>query len=183
MISLLISSSLLNWNGNHILIYSRVRFGCLYHQRKSSLAPRTKIRHHKRPCAYYANSTATFRVLLIGDLTFKLNQGPMGNEIPVVTSLRPNRIHNDKSLSPSRNTVNLITVNCSNSLQLIWNSTELRLCVMNTQSLNNKAADFIDYICDHKPDIVALAETWFHDNESATRTLCTPEGYGLLDHP
>lgn len=35
-----------------------------------------RIRRYKRPCAYYSNSTATFRPLLIGDLVFKLNPGP-----------------------------------------------------------------------------------------------------------
>ena len=54
---------------------------------------------------------------------------------------------------------------------------------MNTQSLNNKAAIFTDLICDYKPDIVAVTETWFHGNESAAKVLCTPIGYNLLDHP
>ena len=54
---------------------------------------------------------------------------------------------------------------------------------MNTQSLNNKAAIFTDLICDYKPDIGAVTETWFHGNESAAKVLCTPIGYNLLDHP
>ena len=62
-------------------------------------------------------------------------------------------------------------------------SPSIRLCKMNTQSLNNKAAIFTDFICDYKPDIVAVTETWFHENESAARVLCTPIGYNLLDHP
>ena len=57
------------------------------------------------------------------------------------------------------------------------------LCVLNAQSLNNKAAKFIDYVTDCKADIVTLAETWFTNTESATRVLCTPNGYNLLDHP
>ena len=54
---------------------------------------------------------------------------------------------------------------------------------MNTQSLNNKAAIFTDLICDYKPDIGAVTETWFDENESAAKVLCTPIGYNLLDHP
>ena len=42
---------------------------------------------------------------------------------------------------------------------------------MNTQSLNNKAAIFTDFICDYKPDIVAVTETWSHKNESAASTV------------
>ena len=57
------------------------------------------------------------------------------------------------------------------------------LCVLNAQSLNNKAAQFIDYVVDCKADIVSLTETWFTNTESATRVLCPPNGYNLLDHP
>ena len=55
--------------------------------------------------------------------------------------------------------------------------------MLNGQSLNNKSAVFTDYICERKPDIVALTETWFTDKESASRALRTPAGYNLLDHP
>ena len=58
----------------------------------------------------------------------------------------------------------------------------LRFCTINARSLNNKAGDFIDFICDYKPDIASITETWFHENESATRVLCTPAGYNLLDY-
>ena len=47
----------------------------------------------------------------------------------------------------------------------------LRFCTINARSLNNKAGDFIDFICDYKPDIAAITETWFHENESAARVL------------
>jgi len=49
--------------------------------------------------------------------------------------------------------------------------------------LNNKAAEFTDFICDYKPDIAAITETWLHENESAARVSCTPIGYTLLDNP
>ena len=38
---------------------------------------RLRLRRHSRPCAYYANSSATFHLTLVGDLIFKLNSGPV----------------------------------------------------------------------------------------------------------
>ena len=46
-----------------------------------------------------------------------------------------------------------------------------------------EAAEFVDLVCDCKPDLIAITETWLTDNESASRALFTPEGYKLLDHP
>ena len=54
---------------------------------------------------------------------------------------------------------------------------------MNAQSLNNKAGEFADFVCKYKADVVAIMETWFHEIESASCTLCTSPGYSLLDHP
>ena len=54
---------------------------------------------------------------------------------------------------------------------------------MNAQSLNNKAGEFADFVCKYKPDVVAIMETWFHEIESASHTLCTSPGYSLLVHP
>ena len=54
---------------------------------------------------------------------------------------------------------------------------------MNAQSLNNKASEFADFVCKYKADVVAIMETWFHEIESASCTLCTSPGYSLLDHP
>ena len=59
----------------------------------------------------------------------------------------------------------------------------IEFCTLNARSLNNKAAEFVDFVCDRKPDLVANTETWFTDDESASRVLCTPEGYKLLDCP
>lgn len=56
-------------------------------------------------------------------------------------------------------------------------------CLLNSQSLNNKSADFIDYVCDIKADIIAVTETWFTENDSAAKILCTPQGYKLFDCP
>ena len=61
----------------------------------------------------------------------------------------------------------------------------MKCCVLNAQSLKNKSDDFIDYICDFKPDIVnvAVTETWFKEIDSAAKIEATPAGYKLLDHP
>jgi UDP-2,3-diacylglucosamine pyrophosphatase LpxH len=34
----------------------------------------------------------------------------------------------------------------------------------------NKAALFTDFICEHESDLVALTETWFSDDVSASKT-------------
>ena len=49
----------------------------------------------------------------------------------------------------------------------------MKCCVLNAQSLRNKSADFIDYICDFKPDIVAVTETWFKEIDSAAKIEAT----------
>ena len=105
------------------------------------------------------------------------NNFPRG--IPVVVSRRIN----DSSifLSRTRNLDNLRSINryCGPSSQ---DANYLSFCTINTQSLNNKAAEFTDFICDYKPDVVTITETWFHVNESAARVMYTPTGYNLLDH-
>ena len=53
---------------------------------------------------------------------------------------------------------------------------------MNVRCPNNKAGEFTDFVCEYKLDVVAITETWFHEMESASRTLCAPPGYSLLDH-
>ena len=56
-----------------------------------------------------------------------------------------------------------------------------RLLSLNARSLKNKSSTFIDYVCDVKPELVAVTETWFNDNDTAARIECTPSGYHLLD--
>ena len=52
---------------------------------------RLQLRRHSRPCAYYANSSGTFHLALVGDLIFKLNPGPVGRRItalvPTITPI------------------------------------------------------------------------------------------------
>ncbi|XP_028399338.1 uncharacterized protein LOC114522790 [Dendronephthya gigantea] len=88
-----------------------------------------------------------------------------------------------RQLNVSRSPNNCISVDINNSLLSSNNFKSLNFCLINTRSLNNKSAEFIDFICDRQPDIVALTETWFHEHETAARSLCTPTGYNLFDHP
>ena len=124
----------------------------------------SKNRRHGRPCVYYNNTTATFRTLLIGDLVFKLNPGPTRSKISPIASMR----HSYRPLRPttsrdaeqpsrlsSRNTNNLITVNCSNYLNVHYQS--LKFCVLNARSVRNKTADILDYICECKLDVFGIS--------------------------
>ena len=83
----------------------------------------------------------------------------------------------------SRNDRNLLSLNRCHRASTLLSIIDLNFCVINAQSLNNKASEFIDFVCEYKPDIVAIYETWFTNMESASCTLCTPLKYKLLDHP
>ena len=151
---------------------------------RSHYISRCKIKRTKRPCAYYCNSLASFRCPLEGDLVFKLNPGPMDDQ----QIIRPHySLLRSVSLSTrTRDLSKLITVErvpALAGLNTYLPNDQLRFCVMNAQSLNNKAGELTDFVCEYRPDIVARTETWFYETESASRTLCTPSGYNLLDHP
>ena len=81
----------------------------------------------------------------------------------------------------SRNTNNLITVNCSNYLNAHYQS--LKLCVLNARSVRNKTADILDYICECKLDVVGITDSWLSSDNAAVRTELCPDGYKFLDHP
>ena len=65
---------------------------------------RARIRRHRRPCAYYANSCATFHLTLSRELIFKLNPGPVDRtQTPTIVTMRVDtRIENRSALN-SRN--------------------------------------------------------------------------------
>ena len=56
------------------------------------------------------------------------------------------------------NSANLVNIRCEPFLNILNHS--LSLCLMNTQSVRNKTADFVDYICEQAFDLVAVPETW-----------------------
>lgn len=157
--------------------------------------PRSQNYRNAKFSQYYQNTLAARRLLLLsGDV--ELNPGWQSNRSETLqTDVESTRsstsnlsipVRISERLNPHkhvfRNPLNCVNIN-TNGLSVYNHLNDLSFCLMNTQSLNNKAAEFIDFICDHKPDIVALTETWFHEGETAARTLCTPTGYELLDHP
>ena len=44
-----------------------------------------------------------------------------------------------------------------------------------------KTAVIFDYVCDCKPDLVAITETWLGDHDAAVRAELCPDGYKPLD--
>ena len=89
---------------------------------------RSKIKRSKCRCAYYSNSTATFRCPLQGDLVFKLNPGPTDDHFSIHT-----RVSGTARCAPlsnrTRNHSNLTMVNRSlptkhpNTLSMVNNTT------------------------------------------------------------
>ena len=104
--------------------------------------------------------------------------------IPVrITSRKSSRIKTATSISHINDSnVVKITLLTASTIYPKDCSKGITLTVLNAQSLNNKAAIFTDFICEHQPDLLAVTETWFSDGESASKTQCTPGGYRFLDH-
>lgn len=69
------------------------------------------------------------------------------------------------SINSPVNLQNLISVKLINSSKTIKQRSSskdlLSFCLLNAQSLNNKDADFTDYITDLQAGVVAITETWF----------------------
>ena len=58
--------------------YSRYAYPCHYKRMpRPTFFRLSRIKRHKRPCAYYSSTNASFHVPLMGDLVFKLNPGPV----------------------------------------------------------------------------------------------------------
>ena len=45
---------------------------------------------------------------------------------------------------------------------------------LNARSLQNKSSTFVNYVCDVRPELVAVTETWFNDKDTAARIDCFP---------
>ena len=108
----------------------------------------------------------------------------LNNYIPVLITVNRYPTPN-KPLKSTAILHNLITVipNSEKLAETVQCAGGLKFCTLNARSLNNKAAEFVDFVCDRKPDLVAITEIWFTDDESASRVLCAPKGYKLLDCP
>ena len=138
-----------------------------------------KNRKRRSPCAYYANSTATFQPLLEGDLVFKLKPGPSQRGVISTHLGQSTRAKSRKA----RNISNLIEINRVPLNGIPNNSRQLSLCLLNAQSIRYKTADFVDYVCDHKYDLVAINETWLQKRDDGIRVELCPTGYELVEHP
>ena len=83
----------------------------------------------------------------------------------------------------ARNTSNLIEIKRAPLNRTPDNSRLLSLCLPNAQSVRSKTADFVDYICENKYDLVTITETWLQKRDDAVRVELCPTGYKLIDHP
>ena len=123
----------------------------------------------------------TFHLLLIGDLVFKLNPGPVGARIPTIASIRDGQRRYGTS---TRNMCNLINMHSYRSTPHVdANFTPLSLCLLNARSVKNKTAELLDYLCDCEADLYAITETWLTDRDVSVRAELCPDGYNFMDHP
>ena len=83
-------------------------------------------------------------------------------------------------LHASRNSDNLIRINCSNGVPLLNGNRNqsLLLCSLNTCSVRNKTADVFDYACDCKADL--FTESWLREGDDAMRAELCPDGYKFM---
>ena len=58
----------------------------------------------------------------------------------------------------------------------------LTFYLCNARSVRNKIAEFTDLVCECKPDLLVLTETWLGCNDCAVRTQICPPGYKFADH-
>ena len=143
---------------------------------------RARIRRHRRPCAYYANSCATFHLTLSGELIFKLNPGPVDrSQIPTIVTMRVDTRLENRS---ARNSRNLRYVQCpGRPLYLSPRGLgPLSLCLLNARSVGNKSAVLMDYLCDCKADLYAKPEIWLTEDDAAVRAELNLDGYNFLDY-
>ena len=139
---------------------------------------------------YHHNSTSSFqliRLIKCGDVSLN----PRPTAIQVVIGNRHLTNGDFANAAGSRvppclrsNLDNIIVANRHLVLESIKNDMEqLLLCVLNARSLRNKAAAFVDLVCDSKADLFAVSETWLTDNDTAILSDLTPQGYKLHHCP
>ena len=113
-----------------------------------------KFRRHKRPCAYYANSNATFHLILdVGDLVFKLNPGPDNRITTIVSSnrmVKNGHLWSRHSLPKGANLHNLRSLDRISVAPKFSFSREFTSCLMNARSVCNKTLVVKDFVVDYK---------------------------------
>ena len=114
---------------------------------------------------------------------FKINPGPMYSAGLSIQS-RSLSTGNRNAKKSSRNTGNLITINCSTDMAALnRNRTQsMVLYSLNPRSVRNKTADVLDYVCDCKADLFAFTETWLKNDDDAVRAEICPNGYTFIGH-
>ena len=58
----------------------------------------------------------------------------------------------------------------------------MSLRLLNAQSIRNKTAEFIDYVCDNTYDFIAITETWLKSKDDAVRAELCPAGYKFINY-
>ena len=142
-----------------------------------------KVRRQSRPCIYYANTVSTFQPLLEGDLVFKLNPGP-DKSYQIPSQSADGGCCRQGTKRSSRNSDNLIRINCSKGVPLLNGNRNqsLLLCSLNTCSVRNKTADVFDYACDCKADLFTFTGSWLREGDDAVRAELCPDGYKFMGH-
>ena len=119
--------------------------------------------------------------MLIGDLFFKLNPGPVNGTIPTIAFVRGSR----KRCGSLRHPQNLININISdpNTRSSGNFNHPLSVCPLNARSVKNKTALILDYIRDYSADLYAITETWLTDKDASVKAEFCPAGYNFIDYP
>ena len=119
--------------------------------------------------------------MLERDLVFKLNLGPdKSYQIPSRSADGGGCRQGTKR--SSRNSDNLIRINCSNGVPLLNGNRNqsVLLCSLNTRSVRNKTAAVLDYACDCKADLFTFTESWLREGDDAVRAELCPDGYKFM---
>jgi hypothetical protein len=69
----------------------------------------------------------------------------------------------------------------SKTMQTVRNA--LGYGLLNARSINNKTDSVIDFILEHKLDILSITETWLQSDDSFTTNHVTPSGYSIISSP
>ena len=55
--------------------------------------------------------------------------------------------------------------------------------MLNARSVNNKSEAVVDFILEHKLDVLCVTETWLQVSDSFTANSVTPNGFSILNNP
>jgi hypothetical protein len=60
---------------------------------------------------------------------------------------------------------------------------KLNYGLLNARSINNKTETVVEFILEHKLDILCITETWLQSDDSFTSMNVTPSGYSIISNP